>query len=107
MKSEYLILLAICFIAPFILSFSKKINFYQTPLRLVLAIEIPFVLFVVWDMFVTARGHWSFNPAYTLGLKIYNLPIEEVLFFIIIPFCGLFTWESVKYFMRDKNESLK
>ena len=102
MKIEYLIVLAVSFIAPFILSFSKKMDFYKYPLRLILAIGIPFVLFIIWDIIVTARGHWSFNPNYTIGLRIYNLPVEEVLFFLIIPFCGLFTWESVKYFTRQK-----
>lgn len=69
-----------------------------------LSILLPFIIFVLWDMLVTARGHWTFNANYTVGTKIFNLPIEEVLFFVIIPFCGLFTWESVKYFMRDKNK---
>jgi len=102
MKIEYLIVLAVSFIAPFILSFSRKMDFYKYPLRLTLAIGIPFVLFIIWDIIATSRGHWSFNQNYTIGFKIYNLPIEEVLFFIIIPFCGLFTWESVKYFTREK-----
>ncbi len=102
MKIEYLIVLAVSFAGPLVLSFSKKLDFYKYPARLVMAIGIPFVLFVVWDMIVTARGHWFFSPNYTIGFKIYNLPVEEVLFFIVIPFCGIFTWECVKYFMRDR-----
>ena len=102
MKIEYFLVLAISIIAPFILSFSKNLDFYKFPARLVLSIGIPFAIFVAWDMIVTARGHWSFNPQYVTGIKIYNLPVEEVLFFIFIPFCGIFTWESVKYFMRVK-----
>jgi lycopene cyclase domain-containing protein len=102
MKSEYFLVLALSVVAPFILSFSKNLDFYKYPARLILSIGIPFVIFVVWDMIVTARGHWSFNPKYITGIMLYDLPIEEVLFFIIIPFCGIFTWESVKYFMREK-----
>lgn len=102
MKIEYFLVLSLSVIAPFILSFSKNLDFYKFPLRLILSIGIPFVLFIVWDMIVTARGHWSFNPEYITGIKIYNLPVEEVLFFIIIPFCGIFTWECVRYFMRAK-----
>lgn len=101
MKIEYFLVLAVSFIAPFILSFSKKMDFYKYPIRLTAALTIPFVLFNLWDIIVTARGHWSFNPLYTVGFKIFGLPIEEILFFIIIPFCGLFTWESVKYFTRN------
>lgn len=101
MKIEYFLVLAVCFIAPLILSFSKKMDFYKYPARLAAAIAFPFVLFIIWDIIVTARGHWSFNHLYTIGFKIFGLPIEEIFFFIIIPFCGLFTWESVKYFTRN------
>ena len=102
MKAEYFIVLVISFIAPFILSFSRKIHFYKSPLRLILGIGIPFILFIIWDTIAATRGHWSFNPNYITGFKIFNLPVEEVLFFIIIPFCGLFSWECVKYFSRRK-----
>ncbi len=101
MKIEYFIVLALSLAAPLILSFSKKLDFYKYPARLVLSIGIPFVIFIIWDFIVTARGHWNFNPVYTVGLRIYNLPIEEVLFFIVIPFCGIFTWECVKYYSKD------
>ncbi|MEO8513826.1 MAG: lycopene cyclase domain-containing protein [Ignavibacteria bacterium] len=102
MQTEYFIVLIISLAAPLILSFSKKMDFYKYPSRLVLSILLPFILFTIWDIFVTARGHWSFNPLYTVGFRIFGLPIEEILFFIVIPFCGLFTWESVKYFTRGK-----
>jgi lycopene cyclase domain-containing protein len=104
MKAEYFMVLAGCFVIPFILSFSKKLDFYKYPLRLVLSLGIPFVLFIAWDTAASARGHWSFNPEYTIGLKILNLPLEEILFFLIIPFCGIFTWECVKFFTQENNE---
>lgn len=100
MKLEYFIVLAVSLAGPLFLSFSRKMDFWKYPARIIFAICIPFLIFVIWDIIVTARGHWSFNPNYTVGFKIFNLPVEEVLFFIIIPFCGLFTWESVKYFMK-------
>lgn len=102
MQSEYFLVLAVSLAAPLILSFSKKLDFYKYPVRIITALLLPFLIFFIWDLVVTARGHWSFSPLYTTGFKIFNLPIEEVLFFIVIPFCGLFTWESVKYFMRAK-----
>jgi lycopene cyclase domain-containing protein len=102
MKIEYFIVLAASLAGPLVLSFSKKMDFWKYPARLIFSIIIPFIIFVIWDIIVTAAGHWSFNPNYTVGFKIFNLPVEEVLFFIVIPFCGLFTWESVKYFMRGK-----
>ena len=100
MKAEYFLVLLIAFAVPFIKSFSKELSFYKYPLRLAAALAIPFMIFIVWDVFAAARGHWSFNEKYISGLRIINLPVEEILFFLIIPFCALFTWEAVKYFMR-------
>ncbi|WP_422359322.1 lycopene cyclase domain-containing protein [Reichenbachiella sp.] len=49
------------------------------------------VLFLIWDAFFTSWGVWGFNDDYCLGLYILRMPIEEWLFFFIIPFCSLFT----------------
>lgn len=58
--------------------------------------------FIIWDIFVTSRGHWSFNSDYTLGIKLFNLPLEEILFFICIPFSSLYLFEVLHYFVDDK-----
>ena len=102
MQIEYFLVLFLSVIGPAVLSRSNEIRFYDPPGRLIAAIGIPLPVFVIWDIIATARGHWDFNPAYVTGLYIFNLPVEEVLFFVVVPFCALFTWESVKYFMRKK-----
>lgn len=106
MRYEYFTVLLIAFFFPFILSFSREINFYKKPLRLIISICIPFILFIAWDIYATYRGHWNFNDIYIIGYKIINLPVEEVSFFIIIPFCGIFTWESVKYFIKKYHRNI-
>lgn len=100
MKLEYFLLLLIAIFVPFIKSFSKEIRFYKHPFRIIYSIGIPFVLFILWDIYAVSKGHWNFNPDYVTGFKLLNLPVEEILFFIAIPFCALFSWEVVKYFMR-------
>ena len=102
MKIEYFLVLAIALAGPIVLSFSKELTIYKTARRLILSIGLPLPVFIVWDMIVTTRGHWSFNPLYVVGVHVGNLPLEEALFFVIIPFCAIFTWESVKYFLREK-----
>lgn len=49
------------------------------------------VVFLIWDAVFTKHGVWGFNPVYCLGIDIVKMPIEEWLFFVIIPFCSLFT----------------
>jgi lycopene cyclase domain-containing protein len=46
-------------------------------------------------MHFTTLKVWGFNARYLLGLYVYNLPLEEILFFICIPFCCLFTYHAV------------
>jgi len=100
MKGEYFLVLLATIFFPLILSFSKKMNFYKKPIRLVSAIAIPAIVYIVWDVLATEAGHWGFNEKYVTGIFIFNLPVEEILFFIVIPFCSLFLWESVKYFYK-------
>jgi lycopene cyclase domain-containing protein len=57
-------------------------------------ILIPAVFFLIWDSIV-ADSHWHFNDKYVLGITLFNLPIEEILFFISVPFACLFTWEMI------------
>ncbi|MBM4159754.1 MAG: lycopene cyclase domain-containing protein [Ignavibacteria bacterium] len=102
MKIEYSLILAIALAGPLVLSFSKELTIYRSARRLLLSVALPLPVFLAWDMIVTARGHWSFNSSYVIGVYVGNLPLEEVLFFVVIPFCAIFTWESVKYFLREK-----
>ena len=65
---------------------------------------IPAILYIAWDAWFTKIGVWSFNDNYITGFKILGLPIEEILFFFIVPFCCLFIYECIKtYFPKIKN----
>ncbi len=65
--------------------------------RSVLLVLLPeVVLFTAWDVIGIARHHWSYNPAYVTGLNLpFRMPVEELVFFVVIPICGLLTFESV------------
>jgi len=56
---------------------------------------LPAVIYVLWDIYFTANGVWGFNEAYVTGTKMINLPIEEVLFFFIVPYCCVFIYECI------------
>ncbi len=47
-------------------------------------------IFLIWDYYFTAIGVWSFNYDYCIGIEFFGMPLEEWLFFLIIPFCSLF-----------------
>jgi lycopene cyclase domain-containing protein len=68
---------------------------------MLIAIVIPAIPFLLWDALVTG-AHWYFNPEYVSGIKIVNLPIEEILFFITVPFACLFTSEMIIRRLKEK-----
>lgn len=87
---------------PLLLSFYPPMGMYKGRgvKALFLSLAIVTLSFGAWDVYATWRGHWSFDPAGVWQARIINLPVEEVLFFIVIPFCCIFTWEVLKYFER-------
>jgi len=87
-------------IFPLLLSFYRPLKFWRNWKALILTLSILVVIFGSWDVFATWRAHWYFNPKGIIGFKIINLPIEECLFFIVIPFCCIFTWETLKFIKR-------
>ncbi|HEV7909429.1 MAG TPA: lycopene cyclase domain-containing protein [Pseudonocardiaceae bacterium] len=53
-------------------------------------------VFAVWDVVAIARGHWSYNARYTTGLSLPgHVPVEELVFFVVIPLCAILTYEVV------------
>ncbi|MFC1658285.1 lycopene cyclase domain-containing protein [Candidatus Omnitrophota bacterium] len=95
--SKYMMVLILSGSIPFLLSFFPPLRFYRHRFALFLSIGIILVIFGSWDVYATYRVHWYFNPAGVWRFRIINLPLEEVLFFIIIPFCCIFTWEAINY----------
>lgn len=67
------------------------IDFIKYWKNFTLSTSIIAVVFLIWDVLFTYSEVWGFNPHYLLGIGLFQLPIEEWLFFFIIPFCSLFT----------------
>jgi lycopene cyclase domain-containing protein len=92
----YALILACSIAGPLVLSFDKKVAFSTKWYDVIKAGILPAAIFIVWDMFFTTKGVWSFSEDHITGIKIGNLPVEEVLFFFVVPFCCLFIYECIR-----------
>ena len=94
---EYLGVLACCLAGTGWLEFGLHTGVYRRWRRLVLSIAPVLVVFTGWDLYAIARGHWTFDGRRTTGwLLPGHLPIEEVLFFVVIPICSVLAFEAVR-----------
>jgi len=68
--------------------------------RLLLALLPVAVVFALWDAYAVAEKHWTFDPERTTGVHLATLPLEEVLFFVVVPFAAVLTLEAVRSVKR-------
>lgn len=97
MKLTYLLVDFFTILVPLLFSFHPKIKFYKTWKAFFTGALLVVTIFMIWDTIFTSLGVWNFNPRYISGIYFINLPIEEILFFICIPFSSVFT-----YYCLDK-----
>lgn len=102
-KYTYLLVDFLCIIFPLVFSFTAKFDFYRHWKSFAIPCLLVALFFIIWDIIFTYFGVWSFSDKYTIGVKVGNLPIEEVLFFICIPYaCGFSYYCFKKYFKFEK-----
>jgi lycopene cyclase domain-containing protein len=92
---QYLVVLAGCLVITAPLEFFGA-GVYRQPRRTARAVLPVAVLFLIWDALAIAVDVWTYNPQYITGVHVgFGIPIEELLFFIVIPLCGLLTLNAV------------
>ena len=93
----YLLILAGCLLVTLPLELFLGARVYRQPLRLLLTLLPVGVVFTLWDEWAIWRGHWAFDPRQTTGVELpFDLPVEELLFFVVVPVCALLTFEAVR-----------
>lgn len=101
MKEYTYLILNIATIAyPIAQSFEHRLTYYKKWYRLFPAIFITGAFFIIWDILFTEMGVWSFNKEYLTGIELANLPIEEWLFFLTVPYACVFIYEVMNYFVK-------
>ena len=91
----YSVLLISSISVPLILSFDKKLQFYKQWKHLLPSLFIIAAFYIICDIYLTNLGVWGFNTRYHSNIIILNLPLEEWLFFIVVPYASIFLHESI------------
>ncbi len=94
---SYLAVLVFCLVGTLPLELWLGVRVYRQWRRLLLTLLPVVAVFVVWDLYAIAAGHWSFDTEQTTGLLLPgDLPVEELLFFVVVPVCSLLSFEAVR-----------
>lgn len=96
MKAVYLLVLLACVLGTLPLEVLLRTRVYRRPRRWLLSLFPVVVVFSAWDVYAISRRHWKYDRHQVTGVRIGNLPLEELLFFIVIPTCAILTFEAVR-----------
>jgi lycopene cyclase domain-containing protein len=93
----YLSILAGCLVSALWLEPVLRVGVLRRWRRLLLTLAPVVVVFAVWDVAAIAAGHWWYDPARLVGLELPGrLPLEELLFFLVVPVCAVLGFEAVR-----------
>ena len=92
----YLFLLGACVLGTLPLELLLRTRVYGRPRRWLLSLVPVVALFSLWDVYAISRHHWAYDRRQTSGVRIGDLPLEELLFFVVVPTCAILTFEAVR-----------
>jgi lycopene cyclase domain-containing protein len=96
-RLTYVAVLAGCLAAALWLEPVLRVNVLRRWRRLALTVLPVALVFALWDLAAIAAGHWTFDPAQTTGVLLPGaLPLDELLFFLVVPVCAVLGFEAVR-----------
>ncbi|MDG4827117.1 lycopene cyclase domain-containing protein [Asanoa sp. WMMD1127] len=101
MRFAYLAVLVGCLAGALWLEPVLRVNVLRRWRRLLLTVLPVMGVFAAWDIAAIAAGHWSFDPRQTTGVLLPGgLPLDELLFFLVVPLCAILGFEAVRAVLR-------
>jgi lycopene cyclase domain-containing protein len=92
----YLALLVGCLVVTAPLELVLRVRVYARWRRLLLALVPELVVFLAWELYAVAHHHWAYDAAQVLPPRIAGMPVEELLFFVVVPVCSVLALEAVR-----------
>lgn len=95
-RGEYLVVMGLCLLITLPLELLLGARVWRRPRRLLVAMAPLVVAYSIWDIAMIATGSWSYSEEKLTGILLpFEMPLEELVFFIVVPICGLLTLEAV------------
>jgi lycopene cyclase domain-containing protein len=92
----YLAVLIFCVVGTLPLELLLGVRVYRQWRRLALTLLPVVAVFVTWDSYAIAAEQWSFDRTQLVGVMLPGgLPLEEVLFFLVVPTASVLALEAV------------
>ena len=96
-KLSYVAVLVGCLVGSLWLEVLLRTRVLRRGKRLIRVMAVVVPIFCLWDAYAIAQGHWYFNESRTTGLFIpFDIPLDELLFFFVIPLCAILSFEAVR-----------
>lgn len=92
----YFLLLLVFFAVPAGITVKRSDGFIGKLKYLLPAMLFSGAIFILWDIRFAELGIWSFTSNFVLGISLKNLPVEEWLFFLVVPFFSVYIYEILK-----------
>jgi len=93
----YVAMLVFVVVATLPLELLLRVRVYARLRRFALVLLCADVPFLLWDLAAVRAGHWHFDVSQTLGVVLPGrLPLEEWLFFLVVPLASVMTLEAVR-----------
>lgn len=90
-------MLAFVVFGSFWLEIFLKVGVLPRIKRVLLSIAPTAIIFLIWDYYAVVSGHWWFDEEQVVGIfGPKGIPLEEFLFFIVVPLASLLTIEAVR-----------
>ncbi len=92
---QYTMVLAGCVALTLPLELVMGARVYRRPARLAATLAPVAAVFIVWDTVAARRGHWWWTADLITGARLLGVPLEEWLFFLVVPVCAVLTYEAL------------
>ncbi|MDB5147294.1 MAG: lycopene cyclase protein [Mucilaginibacter sp.] len=100
MRYTYLLINLLTVFFPVMLSFDKRVQFFKSWKFIWPGMAATGLFFLFWDVLFTIKGVWSFSSLYIIGIRFWGLPLEEVMFFLTVPFACIFIYACLNYYVK-------